>query len=65
MDKVSGNLRIHKAEGGETITALDDKEYVLQKDMIIISDDNGVESIAGIMGGLDTGCDESTINCFC
>ena len=64
MDKVSGNLRIHKAEGGETITALDDKEYVLQKDMMIISDDNGVESIAGIMGGLDTGCDESTINVF-
>ena len=64
MDKVSGNLRIHQAKGGETITALDDKEYVMQKDMMVISDDNGIESIAGIMGGLNTGCDENTVNVF-
>ena len=64
MDKVSGNLRIHQAKGGETITALDDREYVMQKDMMVISDDNGIESIAGIMGGLNTGCDENTVNVF-
>ena len=64
MDKVSGNLRVHYAKGDEKIIALDDKEYHLQKDMMVISDNNGVESIAGIMGGLETGCDENTVNVF-
>ncbi len=64
-DKVEGDsLRVHFANGGETITALDDKEYALEAGMMAISDANGVESIAGIMGGLDTGCTEETVNVF-
>ena len=63
-DKVAGNLRVHRALGGETLTALDDKEYTLQAGQMVISDDNGAESIAGIMGGLDTGCTEETVNVF-
>ncbi|MBT3140094.1 phenylalanine--tRNA ligase subunit beta [Phaeobacter gallaeciensis] len=63
-DKVAGNLRVHRAAGGETLTALDDKEYTLQPDMMVISDDSGAESIAGIMGGTDTGCTEETVNVF-
>lgn len=64
MDKVVGNFRIHRAEGGETLTALDDKTYTLQVGQMIISDDNGPESIAGIIGGLNTGCTEDTVNVF-
>ncbi len=63
-DKVHGNLRIHRAAGGEEITALDDKSYTLQDGQMIISDEKGVESIAGIMGGLETGCTEDTVNVF-
>ncbi|WP_424990772.1 phenylalanine--tRNA ligase subunit beta [Fluviibacterium sp. S390] len=63
-DKVSGNLRVHHAEGGETLTALDEKDYTLEPGMVMISDDSGVESIAGIMGGLPTGCTEETVNVF-
>ncbi len=63
-DKVAGNLRVHRANGGETIMALDDKEYTMQAGQMVISDDNGPESIAGIMGGLDTGCTEDTVNVF-
>jgi phenylalanyl-tRNA synthetase beta chain len=63
-DKVSGNLRVHRAAGGETITALDEKDYTLQSGMMAISDENGVESIAGIMGGAETGCTEDTVNVF-
>ena len=63
-DKVSGNLRVHRATGGETLTALDDKAYTLQPGMMVISDDNGPESIAGIMGGLDTGVTGDTVNVF-
>ncbi|MEO9897267.1 MAG: phenylalanine--tRNA ligase subunit beta [Paracoccaceae bacterium] len=63
-DKVSGNLRVHRASGGEEIVALDDKTYELQPGQMVISDDAGPESIAGIMGGLDTGCTEETVNVF-
>ena len=61
-DKVSGGLRIHFAEGGERVVALDGTEHRIERGMILISDDNGPESIAGIMGGLATGCDASTVN---
>lgn len=63
-DKVQGNLRVHRAKGGETILALDDKTYTLQAGQIAISDDHGVESIAGIMGGDVTGCTDETVNVF-
>ncbi|WP_171100798.1 phenylalanine--tRNA ligase subunit beta [Ruegeria sp. HKCCD7255] len=63
-DKVKGNLRVHRAKGGETLVALDEKEYTLQPGMMVISDDKGPESIAGIMGGEETGCTEDTVNVF-
>lgn len=63
-DVVKGNLRIHPAAGGETITALDDKDYTLAPGMMVISDDTGPESIAGIMGGAHSGCTEDTVNVF-
>ncbi|MCG3269401.1 phenylalanine--tRNA ligase subunit beta [Yoonia sp. I 8.24] len=63
-DEVAGNLRVHRAAGGEVITALDDKDYTLQSGQMVISDDTGVESIAGIMGGAATGCTEETVNVF-
>ncbi|WP_170526119.1 phenylalanine--tRNA ligase subunit beta [Ruegeria arenilitoris] len=63
-DKVKGNLRVHRAKGGEKLVALDEKEYTLQPGMMVISDDNGPESIAGIMGGQATGCTEDTVNVF-
>ncbi|MES0864562.1 phenylalanine--tRNA ligase subunit beta [Ruegeria sp. SCPT10] len=63
-DKVQGNLRVHRAKGDETLVALDEKEYTLQPGMMVISDDNGPESIAGIMGGEETGCTEDTVNVF-
>ncbi len=63
-DKVKGNLRVHRTKGGEVIMALDDKEYTFQSGQMVISDDNGPESIAGIMGGAETGCTEETVNVF-
>ncbi len=63
-DKVQGNLRVHRAKGGEKLVALDEKEYTLQPGMMVISDDKGPESIAGIMGGEETGCTDETVNVF-
>ncbi|QHQ35929.1 phenylalanine--tRNA ligase subunit beta [Algicella marina] len=63
-DKVEGDLRVHFAASGTTIIALDDKEYTLSHEMMAISDANGAESIAGVMGGAATGCTADTVNVF-
>ncbi len=61
-DKVKGNLVVRRASNGETVLALDGRSYALDEAMVVIADDNGVESIAGIMGGEASGCDENTVN---
>ncbi|BAB51570.1 phenylalanine--tRNA ligase subunit beta [Mesorhizobium japonicum] len=58
--KVAGNLVVRRAHDGEKVMALDGREYTLTPDMCAIADDNGVESIAGVMGGEHSGCDENT-----
>jgi len=63
-DKVKGGLRVHRAQGGETLVGLDEKEYTFEADMTLISDESGPESIAGVMGGLPTGVTMETTNVF-
>jgi len=63
-DKVRGNLRVHRAKAGETLVGLDEKTYTFSDGQVVISDDKGIESIGGIMGGLETGCTEETVNVF-
>ena len=63
-DKLAGNLRVHRAAEGDTLIGLDEKEYTFSAGQVVISDDSGVESIGGIMGGLSTGCTEETTNVF-
>ena len=60
--KVKGNLVVRRAKDGETVLALDEREYKLNPSNVVISDDNGVESIGGIMGGEHSGCDENTVD---
>jgi phenylalanyl-tRNA synthetase beta chain len=62
--KVKGALRIHPAQGGEELLALDGKTYAMQPGMMLISDDTGPESLAGIMGGEVSGCTETTTDVF-
>ena len=59
-DKVKGQITVRSARDGEKLMALDGKEYALSDGMVVIADENGVESIAGIMGGEASGCEEST-----
>ena len=62
--KVKGGLRVHWADEGSKVLALDGKEYAFAADMLAISDENGPESIAGIMGGEETGCTADTVDVF-
>ncbi|MGR3480149.1 phenylalanine--tRNA ligase subunit beta [Salipiger marinus] len=63
-DKVTGALRVHRATGGEVLEALDERSYTLQPGMVVISDDRGVQSLGGVMGGETTGVDDTTVNVF-
>jgi phenylalanyl-tRNA synthetase, beta subunit, non-spirochete bacterial len=58
--KVKGDLTVRRAKDGETLLALDQREYKLGPNNVVIADENGVESIGGIMGGEHSGCDENT-----
>jgi phenylalanyl-tRNA synthetase beta chain len=58
--KVHGDLTVRRARNGETLLALDGRTYMLDPNVCVIADDKGVESLAGIMGGEESGCDETT-----
>ena len=58
--KVRGSLTVRHAQDGETLLALDGKTYKLDNNVCVIADQEGVESLSGIMGGEKTGCSEAT-----
>jgi phenylalanyl-tRNA synthetase beta chain len=58
--KVTGNLTVRRAREGESLLALDGRSYTLDPSICVIADEHGVESLAGIMGGETSGCDENT-----
>src|SRR3981189_1237303 len=58
--KVKGHPTVRRARDGETLKALDGRSYTLDPGVCVIADDHGVESLAGIMGGEASGCDEAT-----
>jgi len=60
LKKVKGNLTVRRAKEGEEVLALDTRTYKLDPSIVVIADDNGVESIGGIMGGEHSGSDETT-----
>ena len=62
--KIKGRLHIHAADGGESFKALDGKTYTLDIGMTAISDDTGVVSLGGVIGGETTSCDENTTEVF-
>ena len=58
--KVAGDLVVRRGRDGESVLALDGNTYEVNDRICVIADDNGLESLAGIMGGEHSGCDENT-----
>lgn len=58
--KLSGGLTARAAREGETVLALNEKEYTLEPFMTVIADDEQVHDIGGIMGGEDSGVSADT-----
>jgi phenylalanyl-tRNA synthetase beta chain len=58
--KIKGAISVRRARSGESLQALDGRTYRLDENIVVIADEQGVESLAGIMGGEASGCDETT-----
>ncbi|MGH2915909.1 MAG: phenylalanine--tRNA ligase subunit beta [Solirubrobacteraceae bacterium] len=60
-DRVAGGrLTVRTARDGETVQTLDGQTRTLDSRMVLIADDDGPTSIAGVMGGARSEVDEAT-----
>ena len=60
LDKLTGGIEVRRANKGETITTLDDKERALHEEDLLITDQSGPIGIAGVMGGASTEVTDAT-----
>ncbi len=63
-DKLKGDIQVRMCHNNEHFVALDEKEYDLDTLSLGICDDEGIQCLGGIMGGLSKGCSEDTKNVF-
>lgn len=63
-DKISGDIDVRLSKPGEKLQALDGNEYLFDESATVITDDNKVLALGGIIGGLNSGCTENTKNVF-
>jgi phenylalanyl-tRNA synthetase beta chain len=61
-DKLKGAMNVRAAREGEKFLALDGKTYVLNPDNLVIADEERAVGLAGVMGGEETGVNETTKN---
>ena len=61
-DKIEKGIIVRNSNSGEKFTALDNKNYKLEKGMCVISDHKGVLGLGGIIGGIRTGTELNTKN---
>lgn len=57
---IDGAIEVRYANEGEELTLLDDKVIKLKSDTLVVADNNRALSIAGIMGGKDSGINDET-----
>lgn len=62
--KINGHITVRLAQAGETLTALDGKDYKLHSSMIVIADQDSPLALGGIIGGQNSSCTESTHDVF-
>jgi phenylalanyl-tRNA synthetase beta chain len=61
-DKIDKGIKVRNSKKGEKFKALDNKDYTLEGDMCVISDDSGVLGLGGIIGGTRSGTELETKN---
>jgi len=63
-DLVKGDITVRLSKAGEEFDALNDKSYTTREGQTAITDDSGLLGLGGIVGGVSTGCTETTKNVF-
>ena len=63
-DKIEKGIVVRNSISGEEFTALDKKNYKLDNNMCVISDNKGVLGLGGIIGGIRSGTEFDTKNVF-
>ncbi len=61
-DKIEKGIIVRNSKSGEEFTALDNKDYKLENDMCVISDNKGVLGLGGIIGGTRSSTEFNTKN---
>jgi phenylalanyl-tRNA synthetase beta chain len=61
-DKINGNITIRFAKDGEKFIALNDSEYELNSQDIVIADDTSILALGGVIGGKDSAVTDDTKN---
>ncbi|MBI2756437.1 MAG: phenylalanine--tRNA ligase subunit beta [Chloroflexi bacterium] len=58
--RLEGGITVRRARPGETLRTLDGETRRLSDDMLVVCDDRGPQSLAGVMGGEDSEISTST-----
>ena len=61
-DKLSGSLHIRRAREGETLECLNEKTVSLSENTLVVADEKGALSLAGLMGGAASAVSDDTQN---
>ena len=61
-NKLRGDVTVRFAKPGETLLALDGREYALEPGMTVIADANAPHGLGGVMGGEESGVTSETTN---
>ncbi len=60
VDKLDGNLSVEVLNSAAKFQALDEREYLLTKNDLVIKDSKNIHCLAGIIGGKDSACSADT-----
>ncbi len=61
-ERLKGGLTVRPAREGESLRALDGRDYALSPPHMVIADEAGPQSLAGVIGGLHSGVTEGTVD---
>jgi len=64
LDKLHGKIRIRLAKNQEKITLLDNREVILNENILVVADDKQAQAVAGVIGGAESAVDMQTNNIF-
>ncbi len=61
-DKISGSIIVRRAENGEVLECLNEKTVTLADNTLVVADEKGALSLAGLMGGTASAVSDDTRN---